>query len=159
MPSPFAELTNGTTPHLDAPALKAIAHRLSVPEEALLKISTDLEEGTRIARRGETYTRTAQRDGIPYYTYEHLVTTKTAPSFMALRISVLAHKESNIVMNSHEAPEFVYVTRGIVRYNWGRSTPSNETILNIGDSVYISPGTPHSFTAVDDNPEIIAVNL
>ena len=123
---------------------------------------SDLDDGVKIARRDETYSREEIRDGIHYYTYHHLVTTKADPKLMALRLDLHTNEEHPIRLNSgHGSREIVYVTRGTVRVQWlDESQSMCEDVLNEGDSIFITPHIPHSFTnySNQEKSEIMAVN-
>jgi hypothetical protein len=120
---------------------------------------SDLNDGSRIAKKGTTYIRTAERNGLDYYTYHHLAKTNTAPSLMPLRITVHCSDEDHVAMNTHACPEFVYVSRGPIRFHWRQTGPTQCETLETGDSLYIAPDVEHSFTCVEEDGEIIAINF
>ncbi len=122
----------------------------------------DLDNGVKIARRNETFSRDEIRDGVHYYTYHHLVTTKADPKLMALRLDLHSNENQPLRLNTgHGSREVVYVTRGTVRVQWlDNEQQLNEEILNEGDSIFVTPFVPHSFTnhSTQEKSEIIAIN-
>lgn len=123
---------------------------------------SDLEHGVKIARYNKTYSRDEIRDGVHYYTYHHLVTTKEDPGLMALRVDVHSNETQPLRLNSgHGSCEVVYVTRGTVRVQWLDDMQQfHEEILYEGDSIFITPFVPHSFInhLAQEKSEIIAIN-
>lgn len=143
--------------------LNDLAGQISVPVAAFFeKGASDLDDGVKIARRDDTFKREEIRDGEHYYTYHHLATTSAEPSLMALRLDVHCHDPQKITLNAgHGSKELVYVTKGTVQVQWTNTEGTmREDVLNEGDSIFVWPNTPHSFTALNaDSPaEIIAVN-
>ncbi|CDM89401.1 cupin domain-containing protein [Xenorhabdus bovienii] len=123
---------------------------------------SDLDDGVKIARRNGTFSRDEIRDGVHYYTYHHLVTTKADPGLMALRLDLHSNETQPLRLNSgHSTREVVYVTRGTVRVQWlDDAQQLHEEILNEGDSIFVTPLVPHSFTnhSTQEKSEIIAIN-
>ena len=143
--------------------LKDLADQISVPVATFFDNGTsDLDDGVKIARRDNTFNRKEIRNGEHYYTYHHLVTTSEEPSLMALRLDVHCHDPQKITLNEgHGSKELVYVTKGTVQVQWtNKEGTLRESVLNEGDSIFVWPNTPHSFTALNaESPaEIIAVN-
>lgn len=143
--------------------LKDLADQISVPVARFFDSgASDLDDGVKIARRNDTFNRKEIRNGEHYYTYHHLATTSEEPSLMALRLDVHCHDPKKIALNEgHGSKELVYVTKGTVQVQWKNNEGTlREGVLNEGDSIFVWPNTPHSFTALNaESPaEIIAVN-
>lgn len=155
-------LNGETVTFKDLMAVDAFAKELDLPIKAVFESreQSDLDEGVKIGRRATAYQRTSERGGVPYYTYYHLVTTSVEPNLMALRVDLHANEGMPVQFNGgHQSKEIVYVTRGRVRVDWTSTEQSTRTAyLEEGDSIYISPGVPHSFMAAAVSSEIIAVN-
>lgn len=142
--------------------LEVLSRRLAIRPSDLLRggEESDLDDGVRVCRSGEGPRRTLTRDGLPYYTYQHLVTTSAAPTLMPLRVTLHCTDESAMVLNGgHDCQEIVYVTRGVVRMHWGTPRGVRTLDLSPGDSAYLQPGVPHSFIAVGEESELIALNV
>ncbi|MFH4399000.1 cupin domain-containing protein [Vibrio diabolicus] len=144
--------------------LKRFSDYIAVPVSTFYKEMnhSDLDDGVKIARRDKTFSREEVRDGVHYYTYHHLVTTKADPNLMALRLDLHSNEEKPLRLNSgHGSREVVYVTRGTVRVQWlDESNSMCEDVLYEGDSIFITPYVPHSFTnySNQEKSEIIAIN-
>lgn len=138
--------------------LKKLSDKLAVPIKDFF-IDNDLDEGIKIGRKVNSFSRTVERQGAKYYTYNHLATTKTEPNLMALRVDLHCKDVDKVTLNNgHNSKEIVYITKGKVRIDWKTENGSHFSELNIGDSVYVSPNIPHSFLALEDNSELIAIN-
>ena len=121
--------------------------------------ASDLDDGVRICRRRQGFTRTVQRSGTDYYTYEHLATSNDAPELMALKVTLHCNDVRSITPNAgHETKELIYVLDGDVRMDWTVGDATRTATLAPGDSVYLTPDVPHSFIATGTRAEIIAVN-
>jgi hypothetical protein len=144
--------------------LQDIAELVAIPLSAFFigHTRSDLDDGVKIARHDRTFKREEIRGGVHCYTYEHLVTTNQDPRLMALRLDLHSDDEQPLRMNGgHGSKEVVYVTRGTVRVRWlGENDELKEDVLNEGDSIFIQPHVPHSFTnhVTEAKAEIIAVN-
>lgn len=134
----------------------------ALPVGRFIECGDDLKDGVKISRKDQSFKRDEIRNGKKYYTYHHLATTTYDPNLMALRLDVHCKSEDDICLNSgHESKELVYVTKGKVQVQWRLEGGEIETdILNEGDSIFVQPNVPHSFTAIDskESAEIIAVN-
>ncbi|GKW42440.1 cupin domain-containing protein [Pectobacterium parvum] len=145
-------------------SLQKLSDMTSIPLSCFFnqEASDDLDEGVKIARRNETFSREEIRDEVHYYTYHHLVTTKADPGLMALRLDLHSNETQPLRLNGgHATKEVVYVSKGSVRVQWLDDMKNlHEEILNEGDSIFITPDVPHSFTNNDVNhkSEIIAIN-
>nr|Q9JN69.1 RecName: Full=(S)-2-hydroxypropylphosphonic acid epoxidase; AltName: Full=Hydroxypropylphosphonate epoxidase; Short=Ps-hppE [Pseudomonas syringae]5U55_A Chain A, (S)-2-hydroxypropylphosphonic acid epoxidase [Pseudomonas syringae]5U55_B Chain B, (S)-2-hydroxypropylphosphonic acid epoxidase [Pseudomonas syringae]5U55_C Chain C, (S)-2-hydroxypropylphosphonic acid epoxidase [Pseudomonas syringae]5U55_D Chain D, (S)-2-hydroxypropylphosphonic acid epoxidase [Pseudomonas syringae]5U57_A Chain A, ( len=144
--------------------LQNVAQYLAIPlsEFFVGQTQSDLDDGVKIARRNGGFKREEIRGGVHYYTYEHLVTTNQDPGLMALRLDLHSDDEQPLRLNGgHGSREIVYVTRGAVRVRWvGDNDELKEDVLNEGDSIFILPNVPHSFTnhVGGAKSEIIAIN-
>jgi oxalate decarboxylase/phosphoglucose isomerase-like protein (cupin superfamily) len=144
--------------------LQILANFLSIPVSSFFDGQThsDLVDGVKIARKNSTFKRDEVRDGVLYYTYEHLVTTNQDPGLMALRLDLHSDDMQPLRLNTgHDSKEVVYVTKGSVRVTWqGDDNKINESILRDGDSIFILPNVAHSFTnfIAGEKSEIIAIN-
>ncbi|SET49445.1 Cupin domain-containing protein [Salinibacillus kushneri] len=141
--------------------VKKIAHSLNVQVSDLFNNSeeSDLNEGVKIQYNNQGYKRTSKRDGKDYYTYQHLVTTNTEPYLMPLKVTLYCNDEDDIRLNEgHDTKEVIYVTKGKIRMDWSSKDKIYRQELNVGDSVYIKPGTPHSFMAIEEDSELLAFN-
>ena len=138
--------------------IKNLSDKLAVPIKDFFT-DNDLEEGIKIGRRADGFSRTVERKGVKYYTYNHLATTKTEPNLMALRVDLHCKDIDKAVLNNgHSLKEIVYITKGKVRMDWKTENGDHYAELNVGDSAYVSPSIPHSFLALEDNSELIAIN-
>lgn len=139
-----------------------IADKLCIPASHLGLTTpqrTDLHVGAKISRWRDAYQRTADRSGVPYYTYRHLAKTTDDPSFMPLHITLLCGADGAVQMNpGHEEKEFVYVLRGRVRVDLEKDGISRTDVMEEGDSIYLEAGVAHSFVRITAKAEILAVN-
>lgn len=148
----------------DVEQLQWIADHTAIPLSAFFdgQTTSDLDDGVKIARKGTGFKRNEIRDGVLYYTYEHLVTTNQDPNLMALRLDLHSDELQPLKLNGgHSSKEIVYVTKGSVRVTWlADNNQLKESVLNDGDSIFILPNVPHSFTnsVAGEKSEIIAVN-
>ncbi|BET95596.1 cupin domain-containing protein [Xenorhabdus taiwanensis] len=160
----IAEIHNDSVVFPSFQALSDFSDHIAVPLSMFYREAQDrdLDDGVKIARRNETFSRDEIRDGVHYYTYHHLVTTKADPGLMALRLDLHSNETQPLRLNSgHGTREVVYVTRGTVRVQWlDDAQQQHEEILNEGDSIFITPFVPHSFTnhSKQEKSEIIAIN-
>jgi mannose-6-phosphate isomerase-like protein (cupin superfamily) len=139
--------------------LRALATRLLVSPSELLLGQDDLDDGIKVCRREQGFSRAQQRKGKLYYTYQHLATTSAAPELMALRVTVHCNDEEDVVLNAgHDSKELVYVTVGGIRMHWDTGSGVREVDLGQGDSVYLAPGIPHSFRSIEGESELLAFN-
>lgn len=139
-----------------------LAKELSVDVSLLFTgiSQSDVNDGVRVAKKNEVYARKYTKDGKEVYTYNHLVTTKDHPSMMPLRVEVHLKQDDNIIINGgHGSAEIVYITKGdiiMVRQFEGKK---HTNTLCEGDSVYITPKTPHGFKSnSSQDAELIAIN-
>lgn len=138
--------------------LQKLSDFLAVPINHFIN-ENDLDNGVKVSRKDDAFARTIEKSGQKYYTYNHLATTKTEPNLMALRVVLHCDKPEKVVLNGgHQSKEIVYVTKGQVQMDWENDSKRNATVLNEGDSAYLSPGVSHSFIAVKGEAELIAVN-
>ncbi len=138
--------------------LKELSDKLAVPMKDFFT-ENDLDNGVKISRKDSSFGRTVEKNGTKYYTYNHLATTKTEPNLMALRVNLHCRDEDKIVLNGgHDSKEIIYVTKGVVRMDWETKDGRKHVELNVGDSAYLAPGVSHSFIALVDDSELIAVN-
>lgn len=144
--------------------LSEVAEHLAVPlsEFFVGQTESDLDDGVKIARRNGSFKREEIRDGVHYYTYEHLVKTNQDPGLMALRLDLHSDDDQPLRLNEgHCSKEIVYVARGVVRVCWlGDNDELKEDVLSEGDSIFILPNVAHSFTnhIAGEKSEIIAIN-
>jgi len=142
--------------------LVRLANVLVMPISELVRdVSTDLTEGVKILRNNEGFCKVSNRGGNEYYTYKHLATSNSAPELMALKVVLHCESSENIVLNEgRSSKEVVYVLKGVVRVDWGNGLGAERRteVLNEGDSIYLSPGVPHSFMGLELNSEILAFN-
>ena len=144
-------------------ALEKLADTLIVPGSLLSEEAadrSDLDGGVKIAAPGEGYRITADRAGAPYYTFQHLATTKAAPELMALKLTLHCNREEGIVLNEgHDAKEVVYVLRGDVRLDWiDPDGQRRSSTIRQGGSFYVDAGVPHSFSSIGPAAEVISIN-
>jgi mannose-6-phosphate isomerase-like protein (cupin superfamily) len=139
--------------------LQALAERLVVSPSELLRQHDDLDDGIKVCRRHEGFTRSQERKGKLYYTYQHLATTSAAPELMALRVSVHCGDEEDVVLNGgHDSKELIYINRGRIRMHWNGPSGMRSLDLDEGDSVYLAPNIPHSFRSLHGESELLAFN-
>lgn len=138
--------------------LRELSDKLAVPMKDFFT-ENDLDNGVKISRKDSAFSRTIEKNGTKYYTYNHLATTKTESNLMALRVNLHCRDEEKIILNGgHASKEIIYVTKGVVRMDWETKNERTHAELNVGDSAYLSPGVSHSFIALVDDSELIAVN-
>lgn len=132
-------------------SLKDLATRLRIPVASLFEDGKDdLDNGVKICRSTEGFTRIAERKGTKYYTYRHLATTDAAPELMALHVMIHCGDDNKVVLNGgHGSKEIVYILEGRVRMHWQHGSDLRQVDLEPGDSVYINPGVSHSFISAD----------
>lgn len=119
----------------------------------------DLTDGVKVTKKDSAYKRVNEKNGKKYYTYNHLVTTDAYPTLMPLRVELHCNDEKDVVLNGgHDSTEIVYVTKGTVRMHWEFENVTKYMDLEVGDSAFIQPGISHSFMAVGNDAELIAVN-
>ncbi|PJD91619.1 MAG: hypothetical protein CK424_06220 [Legionella sp.] len=152
------EVKNGDVIFKNFTELKHLSDKLAVPVKDFF-VENDLDDGIKISRKNDSFHRVSEKGGVKYYTYNHLATTKTEPNLMALRVDLHCKDIDKITLNDgHDSKELVYVTKGKVRMDWKTDNGVRNVELNVGDSAYVSPNVPHSFMAMEDNSELIAVN-
>lgn len=153
------DVQNDEVKFKDFAQLSSLADKLVVPIKDFFE-EDDLDHGVKIGRKSNAFSRTIEKNGTKYYTYNHLATTKTEPNLMSLRVELHCKDQDKVTLNSgHVSKEIVYVTKGKVRMDW-KAKDGNQHYeeLNVGDSAYVSPYIPHSFMALEDSSELIAVN-
>jgi len=116
-------------------------------------ISDDSMTGVKIMRseQSEKSSRIMERAGKPYYEYRDTVSSSLAP-FRPEWIMELCYVENNEADNlevqwnhGHFMHQFTYFI-GEVNFYYQKSDGTKEVaIMNTGDSMYITPFTPHTF--------------
>ncbi|MBF2304038.1 cupin domain-containing protein [Staphylococcus epidermidis] len=139
--------------------LQNIASLLNVTVRDLFELPK-VKKGVIKQESKNAYRRTSQRNNKDYYTYEHMVTVPEESNLMSLKVILHCQNENDIQLNDgHPSKELVYVTKGTIRVDWVESNDEKKTdILNVGDSLYIYPNTPHSFMSLENNSELLAFN-
>lgn len=141
--------------------IQKLSERIHIPTSVIVGAAekSDMPSGVKICRYKDGYEQVSYRDGIKYYTYHHLVTSAEEPDLMALHLLVHSTDLANYKLNGgHASKEFVYVLKGRVRMHWQHEDRLYENDLEQGDSTFIRPGISHSFVAIEENSELIAVN-
>lgn len=153
------DVQNNKVRFKDFDQLSSLADKLVIPVKDFFE-DDDLNHGVKIGRKNGAFSRAIEKNGTKYYTYNHLATTKTEPNLMSLRVELHCKDPDKIALNfGHGSKEIVYVTKGKVRMDWkAKDGNQHNEELNVGDSAYVSPYIPHSFIALEDNSELIAVN-
>lgn len=138
--------------------LKCLADYMAIPLGMFFFNSgeSDLDDGVKISRREASFRRDEYRDGVKYYTYEHLVITNQDPNMMALRLDLHSDGSNATKMNDgHQSKEVVYVLKGRVRAEWANEDGIFfSEVLMEGDSIFVSPGVPHSFR--NDHQDVVS---
>jgi len=78
--------------------LQKIADQLAIPVNHFFD-DEDLDDGIKIGRKSDAFSRKIKRNGSDYYTYNHLVTTKNEPNLMALRVELHCRNKDQITFN------------------------------------------------------------
>ena len=117
-------------------------------------IQDDCPLGTKIMRSQESKqsSRIMERAGKPYYEYRDTVMSTVAP-FRPEWISELCHVDDNEPTNSnvqwnngHFMHQFTYFIGQVNFYYRDSEGNKKVAVMNTGDSMYITPFTPHTFT-------------
>lgn len=139
--------------------LNEISKKLNVTVRDLFEKKEE-EKGIHKLESGDGYKRVSQRKGKDYYTYEHLITVDHESNLMPLKVTLHCKNDEDVQLNpGHNSKEMVYILKGKVQVDWIDENEQNCTDnLNVGDSIYITPNTPHSFMALEDNSELLAFN-
>jgi len=96
--------------------------------------------------------RKMYRDNIPYYLYKDTVMSKVStfrPEWIQQLLTVQDSDPNNIRVkfnNGHFLHQFTYFIGPVNFYYIDENDKKNMLEMNTGDSMYISPYTPHSFT-------------
>jgi len=114
----------------------------------------DCPSGMRVMRAAESKTRgrVMERAGIPYYEYRDTAMSSVAP-FRPEWIAELCVVEDNDPNNplvqwnkGHFMHQFTYFIGPVNFYYLSESGEKKVAVMNTGDSMYISPFVPHTFT-------------
>ena len=123
-------------------------------ERDFFPIHDDCPSGIRIMRaaEGASSARIMARGGAPYYEYRDTVMSRVAP-FRPEWIKELCvvddnNPENPLVQwnNGHFMHQFTYFIGPVNFYYKNRSGEKKVAVMNTGDSMYISPFIPHTFT-------------
>jgi methylphosphonate synthase len=124
-----------------------------VNERDFYIISDDCINGVKIMRseKSESSRRIMERANKPYYEYRDTVSSTLAP-FRPEWIMELCYVEDNDPNNSdvqwnhgHFMHQFTYFIGDVNFYYKGPDGSKNIAVMNTGDSMYITPFTPHTF--------------
>lgn len=139
--------------------LSEIAKKLNVTVKDLFE-NQATDKGIYKLEADNGYKRVSKRKGKDYYTYEHLVTVDHESNLMPLKVTLHCKNDEDVQLNpGHGSKEMVYILKGQVQVDWVDEHEKERTDnLNIGDSIYITPNTPHSFMALEDDSELLAFN-
>ena len=116
-------------------------------------IEDDAKDGYKIFRfsESENTKRKMYRGGKPYYLYKDTVTSKVSPFrpewIRQLTVVDDDNPENNLVKynNGHFLHQFTYFI-GPVNFYYVENNTKKVAKMNTGDSMYISPYVPHTFT-------------
>ncbi len=129
-----------------------------VNERDFYIISDDCLTGVKIMRseQSESSSRIMERANKPYYEYRDTVSSTLAP-FRPEWIMELCYVEDNDPNNpevqwnhGHFMHQFTYFIGEVNFYYKGSDGSKNVAIMNTGDSMYITPFTPHTFATRKD---------
>jgi methylphosphonate synthase len=117
-------------------------------------IEDDTINNYKIFTRAESdsTTRTMQRKNKPYYKYKDTVMSKISPFRPEWIEELIVINDSNpenpdvVFNNGHFLHQFTYFIGPVNFYYINENGKKNLEEMNTGDSMYISPYTPHSFT-------------
>jgi len=124
-----------------------------VNERDFYIIFDDCSTGVKIMRseQSESSSRIMERANKPYYEYRDTVSSTLAP-FRPEWIMELCHVKDNDPNNleiqwnhGHFMHQFTYFIGEVNFYYKGSDGSKNVAIMNTGDSMYITPFTPHTF--------------
>lgn len=136
----------------DIRILRRLAAALHVTTGELFPVHEDTSEGVRILRREECFGRVVQRRGKDFYKYVDLVRS-TEISGMVPRILELycREKDDNELNQGHALHQFTLVLEGRVGFHWKYDGQEHSVEAEPGDSWYIRPWVPHSFTSLSQD--------
>ncbi len=112
------------------------------------EIGSDKISITRQRERIRVEKRPHQEKGEVDYIYIALETKKTNKSMEPFLVEFPIRDTEDMVFNSHEGEEFLYVTEGSVEF---RTVDRVET-LEAGDSIYFESDISHSFRCLSETP-------
>ncbi len=112
------------------------------------EIGSDKISITRQRERIRVEKRPHQEKGEVDYIYIALETKKTNKSMEPFLVEFPIRDTEDMVFNSHEGEEFLYVTEGSVEF---RTVDRVET-LEAGDSIYFESDISHSFRCLSEAP-------
>lgn len=139
-----------------------------VNEQDFFVLSDDCPHGIKIMRAEESIksSRIMERAGKPYYEYRDTAMSCIAP-FRPEWISELCYVDDNDPNNKlaqwnngHFMHQFTYFIGEVNFYYKGPNGENNIAVMNTGDSMYITPFVPHTFTtrnSADKNGLILAI--
>jgi transcriptional regulator with XRE-family HTH domain len=131
-------------------------------------IQDDCPKGVKIMRLEESKksSRTMNRSGKPYYEYRDTAMSTVAP-FRPEWISELCYVDDNEPINpnvqwnnGHFMHQFTYFIGEVNFYYIDTNGNKKVAVMNTGDSMYITPFTPHTFTTrkgANENGLILAL--
>ena len=116
-------------------------------------ISDDTKNGYIIFRneKSKKSERIMKRGGVPYYSYRDTVMSKISPFKPELIEELVTVKDNdpnnlNVKFNNgHFLHQFTYFI-GPVNFYFEENNKKTVSLMNTGDSMYISPYVKHSFT-------------
>jgi transcriptional regulator with XRE-family HTH domain len=112
------------------------------------EVSSEKISVTREEERIRVERRPHQERGQVNYVYVALDTKKANKNMEPFLVEFPTQETEEMVFNSHEGEEFLYVMEGSVEF---RSVDRVE-ILNPGDSIYFESGLSHSFRCISRKP-------
>lgn len=141
---------DSASPTLDE--MERLAQTLTVNLRDFFSVEIDTDRGIKWCLAEEAYERTIQRQGRPYYIYRDLVLTTEIPTMRPEILTLLCTDEKQVVLNEgHFLHQCTYGLHGNLRFFWKFDGQTYHKDFKEGDSWYIRPFVPHSFTSLDKN--------
>lgn len=112
------------------------------------EISSEKISITRQRERTRVERRPHQEKGEVDYIYIALETKKTNKNMEPFLVEFPIRQAEDMVFQSHEGEEFLYVTEGTVEFQ----TVDRVEVLEPGDSIYFESDISHSFRCVSEQP-------
>jgi transcriptional regulator with XRE-family HTH domain len=117
------------------------------------EVSSDKISITRQNERMRVERRPHQAKGQVNYVYVALETKKSNKQMEPFLVELQRQDTDEMVFNSHEGEEFMYVLEGSIEF---RSVDRTE-VLHPGDSIYLESDLSHGFRCVSDTAKGLAV--
>lgn len=133
----------------DIRLLQRLAAALHVGLGELFPVGEDTSTGVRILRSGDCFDRVVQRRGKDFYKYVDLVRSTEISGMVPRILELYCHeRDDNELNHGHALHQFTLVLEGRVGFHWKYNGREHSQEMEPGDSWYIRPWVPHSFTSL-----------